>query len=195
MEINKKWQEMLDELDSSILPDGGMPGSSETERAFASAAALVEFIESGSVCRRGRYKARVRKLVEFLEASKVRNPSFRLAISFAREATPLAREWAKNPSQWKGNDVHPISERLFELALWIAKESDDATPGEAKYAWADDLPEYIPPPTAPGDVVAIFMKKRDAEETTARTPKRAQIRSKSQPRKRNRSAAQKGKTK
>jgi len=194
MEINKKWEEMLKEFDSSILPDGGMPGNSERERAFSSATALLEFIQSGSVCRRGPYKARVRKLVEFLEASKVRKPSFRSVISFARETTPLAREWAKNPSQWRGNDVHPISERLFELALKIAGEASADQPDEAKYAWADDLPEYIPPPTAPGEVVAIFMKKSGLEGTPARTPKKATSRSKSQPRKKKNSAAKDRKT-
>ncbi len=194
MKINIKWQEMLNKTDSAILPDGGMPGCCETERAIASAGALVEFIESGSVCRRGRYKARVRKLVEFLEASKVRRRSFRRAISFARETTPLAREWAKNPSQWQGNDVHPISERLFELALEIASEADDETPDEVKFGWVDNLPEYIPPPTAPGEVVAIFMKKRGTKVLPVRTPQKAKRLSKSLPAKKKSSDTKKRKT-
>jgi hypothetical protein len=71
--------DLLLALASMILPDGGMPGKSESERAAATFIALACFAAEGHTEKRGAFRSHVKRLVRYLKG--LRKPEVDAALA------------------------------------------------------------------------------------------------------------------
>jgi hypothetical protein len=99
----------LVDLAALLEPDGGMPGSSDAERAVRSIAALLAFLAAGNMEASGAFRLHVARLVAFLRGRRPASKNERLLIEKALQAASagrsLAGDWlalASNPrARWK----------------------------------------------------------------------------------------------
>ena len=96
-------------LASLIEPDGGMSGKTDEERVLATILAVLQFLAGGHSESGGIFRAHVKRLVEFLEKSKVRPDIVKQVIERVRSGRAIEGDWSK---------------RLAEPGLW--KELEDA---------------------------------------------------------------------
>lgn len=97
-------QDALVRLASMIEPDGGMPGKTEDERVQATVLALLQFLTGGHSERGGAFRAHVKRLVKFLEKSKVRPDVVDQVVERARSGRALEGDWSKRkpgPELWQ----------------------------------------------------------------------------------------------
>jgi len=93
----------LIDLAASLEPDGGLPGSSEEERVQATILALLRFLAAGHSTKIGAFRVHVKKMVKFLEKSKLRPEIVRDIVERAKSGRALPGEWEKKapgPDLW-----------------------------------------------------------------------------------------------
>jgi Ca-activated chloride channel family protein len=119
------------ELACEILPDGGLPGAGEEERALASLLALLWFLAEGHSERCGPYRKHVRRLVGFLAQAALSERARRIAD----EVLELARRGGSLPGDWKGLlATRPPAPELWDrIAEALAQQAGPsaASPGAA----------------------------------------------------------------
>jgi Ca-activated chloride channel family protein len=81
----------LVELAAMLEPDGGMPGSSDSERTVRSIAALLAFLHAGHTATSGAFRLHVARLVAFLRALHPTSDKERLVIEKALAAAAAGR--------------------------------------------------------------------------------------------------------
>jgi Ca-activated chloride channel family protein len=90
-------------LASTLDPDGGMPGKSEEERVLATILALLQFLAGGHSADAGPFRAHVKRMIEFLEKSKIRVDVVKEIIELGRSGRALAGDWSNRkpePALW-----------------------------------------------------------------------------------------------
>lgn len=89
----------LVQLASMIEPDGGMPGKTDDERVLASIMALLAFLAAGNSETTGAFRAHVKRLIEFLEKSKVRPDDVKQVVERVRSGRPVEGDWIDHVSR------------------------------------------------------------------------------------------------
>jgi Ca-activated chloride channel family protein len=91
------------DLASTLDPDGGMPGKSEEERVLATILALLQFLAGGHSASAGPFRAHVKRMIEFLEKSKIRTGVVKEIVELGRSGRALGGDWSNRkpePALW-----------------------------------------------------------------------------------------------
>lgn len=97
------FQDPLMKLAASLEPDGGMPGKTDEERVQVTILALLQFLAEGNSSKHGAFRAHVKRMVEFLEKSKLQNDVVKEIVGRARTGQALPGDWSKSkpePALW-----------------------------------------------------------------------------------------------
>jgi hypothetical protein len=89
--VDKDTDDLLIEMVSRILPDGGMPGKNAKERMLATVMAVMWLVEEGHTLRRGAFRSHVERLTRYLEGLK--KPELEAILKAVRKGEALAGNW------------------------------------------------------------------------------------------------------
>jgi hypothetical protein len=80
-----------------------MPGKSEEERVLATILALLQFLAGGHSADGGPFRAHVKRMIEFLEKSKIRTGVVKEIVELGRSGRALDGDWSNRkpePALW-----------------------------------------------------------------------------------------------
>lgn len=90
-------------LAAKLEPDGGMPGKTEEERVQATILVLLRFLAAGHSTKSGAFRAHVKKLVKFLEKTKLRPDVVEEILKRGHTGQALSGDWKNaqpGPDLW-----------------------------------------------------------------------------------------------
>jgi len=83
--------DLLLDLAAKILPDGGMPGTTERDRRIATVIAVMCFLTEGHTLKRGAFRSHVERLTRYLE--RLQKPELEEVLSAVRAGKALPGKW------------------------------------------------------------------------------------------------------
>jgi Ca-activated chloride channel family protein len=96
-------EDALLEIAANLEPDGGLPGKFMEDRVLATVLAVLRFLAEGHGESAGAFRAHVKRMLEFLEKSKVQNDVVKQIVERGRSGRVLPGDWAKKqpyPALW-----------------------------------------------------------------------------------------------
>jgi Ca-activated chloride channel family protein len=90
-------EDLLLALASKLLPDGGMPGTTEAERIDNTIVALLCMVAEGHSVRLGAFRSHVERMVRFLESFG--RTELQLTIEAGRTGKPIGGDWKKRAAK------------------------------------------------------------------------------------------------
>jgi hypothetical protein len=88
---NRDTDDLLLEMVSRILPDGGMPGENERERIAATIITLMLLLEQGHTLKRGAFRSHVGRLTRYLEG--LEKPELEEVLEAVKAGKVLEGNW------------------------------------------------------------------------------------------------------